>query len=508
MYLKSEYKEHRQNCNECWCTKAGECAMTAETLKELEANETLQNLPCKGLGIAPEIVDEKEETTESAAVAPVQQEPTVIPPYKSYQEYKIALDNEVRQEFEGYVRIGYLLKLARDTSILHDSGYKDLYEFANAEYHLDKSRVSRYMAINDRFAVDGYAMELKEEYRGFGIAKLQLMLQLPDAINEGLTPDYTKSEIQAIKDEIDEENKVTDIERVLEAPVAAVEQSMLEKVIYQLGKDEPELFVKMAKVFKDECWSVENVKEELAPSGEMTYSVRVMGTGRIMLMLNDETDARIVNARTGEKELVGWGEIGAEWQKLTADGEPEKRWEELYCMPFRMPFPVQPEKQKKETKVVKAKPDKPAQQKEKKPAQQNRNDLPENRNDLPGNEQNGNEIAENEEQATLNDFNSAIPKPDPVEQPEEQEEQQETETQIEGQTSIEEHPEWMPEEQHTEDSNVVKGYKAAVTNSLRTLNNLWEGESPDKIDRMIDTAKDMIWRLEQIQKMEDDDEEE
>ena len=66
----------------------------------------------------------------------------------------------------------------------------------------------------------------------------------------------------------------------------------------------------------------------------------------------------------------------------------------------------------------------------------------------------------------------------------------------------------MPEEQHTGDSNVVKGYKAAVTNNLRTLNNLWEGENPDKIDRMIDTAKDMIWRLEQIQKMEDDDEEE
>lgn len=480
MYLKSEYKEHRQNCNECWCTKAGECAMTAETLKELEENETLQNLPCKGLGIAPEIVDEKEKTEESVAVATVQQETTVIPPYKSYQEYKNALDNEVRQEFEGYVRIGYLLKLARDTSILHDSGYKDLYEFASAEYHLDKSRVSRYMAINDRFAVDGYAMELKEEYRGFGIAKLQLMLQLPDAINEGLTPDYTKSEIQAIKDEIDDENKVSDIERVLEAPVAEVEQSTLEKVIYQLGKDEPELFVRMAKVFKDECWSVESVKEALAPSGEMTYSVRVPGVGRLMLMLNDETGARIVNSRTGEKELVGWGEIGAEWQQLTADGEPEKRWEELYCMPFPKVAPVQPEKPKKETKVVKAKPDKPVQQKEKKPtpAQQNRNDLQEN-------DQNGNETAENEEQPTLHDYNSTIPKPDPVEQ-----------------------PEWMPEGQQSGDSNVVRGYKSAVTNNLRTLNNLWEGENPEKIDRMIDTAKDLIWRLEQIQKMEADDEEE
>ena len=43
------------------------------------------------------------------------------------------------------------------------------------------------------------------------------MLQLPEAINEELTPSYSKAEIQALKDEIDEENKVSDIERVLEA---------------------------------------------------------------------------------------------------------------------------------------------------------------------------------------------------------------------------------------------------------------------------------------------------
>lgn len=369
-----------------------------------------------------------ENEMTGAAVAPVQPENAVIPPYKSYKEYKNALDHEVRQEFEGYIRIGYLLKLARDTNILYESGYKDLYEFANAEYNLDKSRVSRYMAINDRFAVDGYAMELKEEYKGFGIAKLQLMLQLPDAINEGLTPEYTKAEIQDIKDEIDEENKVSDIERMLE-PQTDTEMSLIGKVIKQLAKDEPGIYMKMAKAMKD-IWSVEDVKEIMAPDRVKTYNVRISGIGRMMLMLDESKDARIINERTGELEKTGWGIIGKEWEMLvSSDKSPEEHWEEIFCEKWPLVAPVQPEKPKKESKVVKAKPDKVAKPQQKKP-----------------------EIAPaQQENTTLHDFNKNIPEPDPMNPPEDQGEGQQSEDNgqqsgdLPGQDSIENHEEWMPD---------------------------------------------------------------
>jgi hypothetical protein len=115
----------------------------------------------------------KDEAFENEAFALSEAKETltgeVIPPYATYAEYKQELDREVRQEVEGYVRIGYLLKIARDTSILAESGYANLYEFAQAEYSIDKSRVSRYMAINDRFAENGYSMELKDEYKGYAV---------------------------------------------------------------------------------------------------------------------------------------------------------------------------------------------------------------------------------------------------------------------------------------------------------------------------------------------------
>lgn len=75
--------------------------------------------------------------------------------------------------------------MARDTRILAESGYQNVVEFAKAEYGDDKTQVSRFMNINDKFSEGGYAPELKAEYQGFGYAKLSIMLSLPDESKRG-----------------------------------------------------------------------------------------------------------------------------------------------------------------------------------------------------------------------------------------------------------------------------------------------------------------------------------
>ena len=71
---------------------------------------------------------------------------------KSYKEYKAELDGVLQRTAEGFVQIGYLLKVARDTNILEESGYKSVAEFAEAEYNLNKTQVSRFISINDKFS--------------------------------------------------------------------------------------------------------------------------------------------------------------------------------------------------------------------------------------------------------------------------------------------------------------------------------------------------------------------
>lgn len=333
----------------------------------------------------------------------------VITYQKSYREYKAELDNELQKTAEGFVRIGYLLKVARDTNVLAESGYKTVAEFAQAEYSLDKTQVSRFISINDKFSEGGYSDRLQANYRGFGYAKLTLMLQLPDAVNEALTPSYSKAEIQSIKEEVDEEKKVSDIEVCLEASQEPEEGgTLIERIVKQLVHDEPGMFIELHREALGCSVNMQHFQRIIAPAGEKTYSVRLAGVGRILLILNDGSDNRAVNSRTGEFEEVTWQQLRDAVEKLTGLKEctgktSEERWSELFGEPYPLNAPeakseVAPEQQtkqpavRKESKVQKARtesPKKPVNPKteEEKPVEQ-----------IPG-------------QADISDFPEYMPEP-------------------------------------------------------------------------------------------------
>ena len=173
---------------------------------------------------------------------------------RDYTQYKQELRTELEKTSEGFVRIGYLLKVARDTGILVGSGYKDYLDFANGEFGLDKSMVSRFIRINDRFSEEGNSDRLLEQYKGFGYAKLALMLRIPEVITEELTPEYTKSEIQQIKEEIDEERNKTEIEHLeenFEQIMNPPTDSLLVRVLKAIGEDNAALFCKIWDFFSE-----------------------------------------------------------------------------------------------------------------------------------------------------------------------------------------------------------------------------------------------------------------
>ena len=295
--------------------------------------------------------------------------------YQNYESFKKELDGELQKTAEGFVRIGYLLKVARDTNVLEESGYKTVTEFASAEYGLDKTQVSRFISINDRFSEGGYSDRLLGQYQGFGYAKLTIMLQIPEAITEEMSPNLSKADVQAIKEEVDEEKKVSDIEVMMEEREAA-EISFAQEILYWLMKEDRKLYVKVWDGSKR--WGIDQrtIREILAPGGEKIYSVRIPGRGREMLFLDDsKEEATTTNTRSGEKAKFTWeelaiaamrwisdrGETAAEsWSWTYGEEWPEEVKEEPKQEPKK-----EPEKPKKEGKVQKAKKEEP--QKPKKP---------------------------------------------------------------------------------------------------------------------------------------------
>lgn len=287
---------------------------------------------------------------------------------KTFSEWQQELDTELVKSAESFVKIGYLLKVARDTDILVNSGYVNVVDFAKARYGLDKTQVSRFIHINDRFSEGGNSAELQDRYKGMGYAKLTIMLQLPNEINEEISADFSKSEIEDIKKEIDEENKISDIEVWMEGTQEEAEKyNELGQVMYQLLHDMPELFTKIAQSYIE----TEELMNILAPSGEMIYSVRIPGTGRLMLSIKVNTGRiTITNVRSMDKtewNIEDLADFVVDILSRADTEDPVKAWTNIYEEEYPKKAevaPVQQEKpvQRKEKKVQKAKIEKPKPQ--------------------------------------------------------------------------------------------------------------------------------------------------
>lgn len=252
----------------------------------------------------------------------------------TYAEFKETLDREIIAAENGFVKIGYLLKIARDTNILHESGYKSMAEFAMAEYHLDDSATSRFIAINDRYSENGYSDQLQERYRGYGVSKLSEMLTLPEQIVEAIPLETTRAEIRSIKKEVAEESKITDLEVMMEPQQE--ETSLLKMAIKQYFHDNREQFVKISQVIGKKAHDdfVARMMEVLAPSGMAVLMPRVSGVGKLMVTIKGKSQNWIVqNIRTMEKEDCSWVDVlyavNEVYKGISMD-DPKAAWEQVY----------------------------------------------------------------------------------------------------------------------------------------------------------------------------------
>lgn len=261
-------------------------------------------------------------------------------------ELKEELGNELNRAATSFVRIGYLLKLARDTDILKDSSYSNVNEFASAEFGLDKTQVSRFIRINDRFAIGGYSETLKVEYNNYGSAKLSLMLTLPDEINKELSPQYSKSDIETIKAEYEAEQKISELEVMMEEPSDGPDE-FLQAIVKELNDEHDDVSAYFAETIRmARKLGVEpneaDVKEAYMPDGDKTYSIRISGQGRFMINMKD-SGMSIVNMRAPEeKSSLSW----EEFKILILDDMATRSF----------PEPEKPKEKPKSKKVEPAKP--------------------------------------------------------------------------------------------------------------------------------------------------------
>lgn len=115
----------------------------------------------------------------------------------------VEMKQRLRQELLGvkqsFVRIGYALRQIDDQKLYEQDGYKSVAEFAKAEYGLEPSTTSRFIAINREYSIDGYSEHLRPEYAGLGRSQLEEMLKLPEEDRSMIQPEASRQSIRDLK---------------------------------------------------------------------------------------------------------------------------------------------------------------------------------------------------------------------------------------------------------------------------------------------------------------------
>ena len=226
---------------------------------------------------------------------------------------KEKLRKELQGVSEGFIRIGYHLKRIKEERLYEKDGYKDINSFAKAEYGLHPSTVSRFIAINTKYSIDGNSEYIRPEFAGMGSTKLAEMLTLPDSDLEMIRPESTRESIRELK-QFNREAPEVEIE-------PAEERSTLELIVEEFFRGNPEL---LNEIY-GEILELSDMVDRINPAGNRTFR-----TGYYYVSMFGESEGIKIKQFGQTPQSVSWKDFGTAMDILFAGGSGGRTWEEHY----------------------------------------------------------------------------------------------------------------------------------------------------------------------------------
>ena len=177
-------------------------------------------------------------------------------------QWKEDIRRKLAETANNFVYIGFRLKQIRDSGMF--GGAADIFEFAQNEYGLGKSTVSRFIAINEKYSEGGNSLELREEFRNYSSSKLSEMLTLPDKEIELINERTTIRAIRELKKfDAEDPEKVQEAEEPTERA-----WTPLEKCVIDFFKEKPTELDDIMMILEQEEPDYKQAAEIMAPSGQ------------------------------------------------------------------------------------------------------------------------------------------------------------------------------------------------------------------------------------------------
>lgn len=187
--------------------------------------------------------------------------------------WKEEIKQKLTEAAGNFVYIGYRLKQIRDSGMY--DGAADIFEFAQREYGMSKSGVSRFIAINEKYSDPQNPLELKREYKGLSSSQLSEMLTLPDNECEMISSNTTIKDIRELKafnrEEKAQEGTHEEEGDVVEAPAFQVKKTTpMDSCIREFWADES-LKETLNTICSGEVFDSKELCEKINPSGSRTF---------------------------------------------------------------------------------------------------------------------------------------------------------------------------------------------------------------------------------------------
>lgn len=263
----------------------------------------------------------------------------------------VQMKQKIKMELQGikqsFVRIGYHLRQIEDQRLYERDGYRTISEFAEMEYGLKATTVSRFMAINRAYSVDGYSETLRPEFAELGRSQLEEMLSLPEEDRMMIRPETSRQDIRDLKRFEREQPQEGSIDE-------------LEEVFRSFFLDYPDIRKELKE--NKEAGTREKI-EIVNPGGNRSYR-----KGMFYLMMYEN---KIMLKKIGNKpQELSWEQFFEQTETILEEiAEPDERQEETLpeeqTEQDRTPKEEKIE-QKEETEPVKEK-NEPQKEREKSP---------------------------------------------------------------------------------------------------------------------------------------------
>lgn len=222
-----------------------------------------------------------------------------------WMDMKEQLMKDLNGVAESFVRIGYILRKIEEQQLYQKDGYDTIADFARKEYGLSSSTVSRFMAINAKYSIDGYSERLRPEFAGIGSSKLAEMLTLPDGDLEMIRPETTRETIRELKQFNSQ---------------APGEAGNLQELIQSFFRDHPG---KLKNLYASEAFAtgdVEEMVEQINPSGNLSYRKGIY----FLMMYGPSEGLKIKKFGQPKPEDMSWADFFFQTREIFGEELPKE----------------------------------------------------------------------------------------------------------------------------------------------------------------------------------------